>query len=156
MISSLGPLELQAGAAAAPGEDAVFIAVAEAGPLSLMLETDGERLSGGLQSMLSTDFGFLAAGIAADRDSISSTGTLMPRIRWGGSGWIHGGFSWQVTRTDSSTVGTMDLRSLFTLGRFAFIFALEDVLDDYRSYSFGITWSFTDEPPKVIEEEARG
>jgi hypothetical protein len=38
----------------------------------------------------------------------------------------------------------MDLKSMFTLGRFAFIFALEDVLDQWRSYSFGITWTFTD------------
>ena len=79
----------------------------------------------------------------------------MPSLPWGASGRIHGGVSWELLRADTSTSGTMDIKSMFTLGRFAFIFDVEDVLDDWRSYSFGITWTFSDHPPRIIEEDDR-
>jgi hypothetical protein len=137
-------LRLQGGVAVKPGDEARILGFAGAGPLDLYAESGEDEFVYGLQTAVRTDFGLLNAGCAVGEDTLSFAGTLMPCLRWGQGGRLYGGISWQVTDTDSTTSGTLDLKSSFTLGRFAFIFAVEDVVDDWRSYSFGVTWTFSD------------
>ncbi|MBN2585878.1 MAG: hypothetical protein JXA64_03705 [Candidatus Fermentibacteraceae bacterium] len=144
LIAEPWVLRLQAGLTAEPGADPRVMGAVGAGPSDLFVEVWDGVCTAGLQTVLNTDYGFLHAGARAGGDTLAFNGTLMPSVRWGAAGRLYGGVSWEVTGTDTSTVGTMDAGSMFTLGRFAFIFALEDVLDDWRSYSFGITWTFSD------------
>lgn len=152
LLSRFGILETQVGAVLIPGSSVSFIGIAGAGPVELNLGVDSDGFESGLQTLFSTGYGYLQAGTSMRKDTLRFAGTAMPSVRWGASGRIHGGISWELLNTDDRTSGTMDLKSLFTLGNFAFIFALEDVLDDYRSYTFGITWIFDDHPPRPIEE----
>lgn len=137
-------LRLQAGLASVPEEDPRFFGAVGTGPVDVFTEAgkDGARL--GIQSVLSTGYGFLRLGASMGKDSLLLNGIAMPSLPWGAGGRLHGGVSWEVVHSDTSTTGNMDARSMFTLGRFAFIFAVEDVLDEWRSYSFGITWTFSD------------
>lgn len=137
-------LRLQAGMAARPGEDPEILGAAAAGPMSVFIGTGDDGPAYGIQADMNTDHGFLQAGASVRDDTLRFAGTLMPSLRWGAGGRLHGGMSWEVTDADTATFGTIDLKSMFTLGRFAFIFAVEDVLDDWRSYSFGVTWTFSD------------
>ncbi len=155
MLAEAGIFHFQAGVALAPDADPRFIGVAGIDPLEITLEADKEGIEGGIQSLVSTSFGFLHAGASIKEDTVRFRGIALPFLPWGASGRIHGGVSWELLHADTSTSGTMDVKSLFTLGRFAFIFALEDVLDDYRSYSFGITWTFSDHPPRITEGDDR-
>ena len=155
MLAEAGIFHFQAGVALAPDADLRFIGVAGIDPLEITLEADKDGIEGGIQSLVSTSFGFLHAGASIKEDTVRFRGIALPFLPWGASGRIHGGVSWELLHADTSTSGTMDVKSLFTLGRFAFIFALEDVLDDYRSYSFGITWTFSDHPPRIIEGDDR-
>ena len=155
ILAETGIFHFQAGAAVIPDSDLRFIGVAGIDPLELTVEAYKDGFEGGMQSLLSTSFGFLHAGVSFKEDTLRCRGIVLPFLPWGASGRIHGGVSWELLHADTSTTGTMDVKSLFTLGRFAFIFALEDVLDDYRSYSFGITWTFSDHPPRNIEEDDR-
>ncbi len=152
ILAEPGIFNLQAGIAVVPDSDPRFIGVAGIDPLEIVLEADKNGFEGGIQSMLSTDYGFLHAGASIKVDTVSFGGIVLPSVPWGAAGRIHGGVSWELLKADSSTSGTMDIKSLFTLGRFAFIFAVEDVLDDYRSYSYGITWTFSDQPPREESE----
>jgi hypothetical protein len=144
LLASPWILRLQAGVALEPGGDPGIIGAAGTGPSDVFLEYREGGLKAGIQTSVTTDHGFLHAGGSADADTLRCTGILMPALRWGAGGMLYGGVSWELTATDTSTVGTLDARSMFTLGRFAFIFAMEDVLDDWRSYSFGVTWTFSD------------
>ncbi|MEN8209775.1 MAG: hypothetical protein ABFR50_11055 [Candidatus Fermentibacteria bacterium] len=155
LLAEPGIFHLQAGIAAVPDENLRIIGVAGIDPLEITVEADKDGIEGGIQSLLNTTFGFLHAGASLKEDTVSFRGIVLPYLPWGASGRIHGGVSWELLHADTSISGTMDIKSLFTLGRFAFIFALEDVLDDYRSYSFGITWSFSDHPPEIIKEDDR-
>ncbi len=155
ILAETGIFHFQAGAAVIPDSDLRFIGVAGLDPLEITVEADKDGFEGGMQSLVNTSFGFLHAGISIKEDTIRCRGIALPFLPWGASGRIHGGVSWELLHADTSTSGTMDVKSLFTLGRFAFIFALEDVLDDYRSYSFGLTWTFSDHPPRIIEEDDR-
>jgi hypothetical protein len=144
LIAEPWVLRLQAGLTAEPGADPRIMGAVGAGPSDLFVEVWDGVFRTGLQTVVNTEYGFLHAGARAGEDTLVFNGILMPSVPWGAAGRLYGGISWEVTGTDTSTVGTMDARSMFTLGRFAFIFALEDVLDDWRSYSFGITWTFSD------------
>ncbi len=155
ILAEPGIFNLQGGLAIIPDSDPRFIGVAGIDPFEITLEADKNGFEGGIQSLLSTNYGFLHAGASIKEDTVRCNGIVLPSLPWGDSGRIHGGVSWELVHADTSTSGTMDIKSLFTLGRFAFIFALEDVLDDYRSYSFGITWTFSDQPPRIIEEDDR-
>lgn len=150
-----GPFRLQAGVAVPPGEEALLIGTAGMGPLDAFLQVREGSVEGGLQADLSGRRGLLNSGVFLLEDTVRFAGTLMPAVRWGASGRIYGGMSWEVTDRDSVTSGTMDLRAMFTLNRFAFIFAIEDVLDSWRSYSFGVTWSFSDRRRRFEEEGER-
>lgn len=144
LIARPWKLRLQAGLASVPGGDPRFFGAAGTGPVDIFTEAgdDGVRL--GIQTALSSGYGFLRAGASIGKDSLLLNGIAMPSLPWGAGGRLHGGVSWEVTRSDTGTTGNMDARSMFTLGRFAFIFAVEDVLDEWRSYSFGVTWTFSD------------
>jgi hypothetical protein len=155
ILAEAGIFHFQTGIAVVPDADPRLIGVAGIDPLEITLEADKDGFEGGIQSLVSTSFGFLHAGASIKKDTVRLRGIALPFLPWGASGRIHGGVSWELMHADTSTSGTMDVKSLFTLGRFAFIFALEDVLDDYRSYSFGITWTFSDHPPRIIEEDDR-
>jgi hypothetical protein len=155
ILADIGIFNFQAGIAVEPDSDPRFIGVAGLDPLELVIEADDDGFEGGFQSMIETRWGFLHAGTSFTRDTLRCNGILLPSLPWGAHGRFHSGISWELIRADSSTSGTMDINSLFTLGRFAFIFAIEDVLDDWRSYSFGITWTFSDDPPRRIEEDDR-
>ncbi len=155
VLAESGIFHFQGGVAVVPDSDPRFIGVAGIDPLEVSIEADKDGFEGGIQSLLNTSFGFLHAGGSIKEDTVRFRGIVLPFLPWGASGRIHGGVSWELMHADTSTSGTMDIKSLFTLGRFAFIFALEDVLDDYRSYSFGITWTFSDHPPRIIEEDDR-
>jgi len=155
ILAEPGIFNLQAGIALIPDSDPRFVGVAGIDPVGITLEADENGFEGGIQSLINTSYGFLHAGASIKEDTVAFRGIALPYLPWGASGRIHGGVSWELMHADTSTIGTMDIKSLFTLGRFAFIFALEDVLDDYRSYSFGITWTFSDQPPLIIEEDDR-
>ncbi|NOQ22524.1 MAG: hypothetical protein GQ565_07735 [Candidatus Aegiribacteria sp.] len=155
ILAESGIFNLQAGIAVMPDSDPRFVGVAGIDPLEITLEADKDGFEGGIQSLISTSYGFMHLGTSIKEDTVRFSGIALPSLPWGASGRIHGGVSWELLRADSNTSGTMDIKSLFTLGGFAFIFALEDVLDDYRSYSFGITWTFSDHPPRIIEEDDR-
>ncbi|OPL18577.1 MAG: hypothetical protein AVO35_04390 [Candidatus Aegiribacteria sp. MLS_C] len=139
-----GPIRLQAGVALPPGDEAVLIGAAGTGPLEAFVQVEEGSFEGGLQAGMSGRSGLLNSGVFLLGDTVRFSGTFMPALRWGRSGRIYGGLSWEVADSDTVTSGTIDLRTMFTLGRFAFIFAAEDVLDSWRSYSFGVTWSFSD------------
>lgn len=156
LIARYGFLDIQAGAAQSPGSDISFIGIAGAGPAELNLSIDSDGIEGGLQTILTTGFGYLHSGVTLKADTTRFAGTVMPSVGWGASGRIHGGVTWDLLNAHDHTSGTMDLKSLFTLGNFAFIFAIEDILDDYRSYTFGVTWIFTDRPPRRAGEEGDG
>ena len=117
--------------------------------------TTGDGTSGGLQILVPDPSLTCRAGLGAGGDSLVFRGEVMPSVRWGGAGRISAGGSWELThrRGPGTTVGTIHVKSLFTVDRFAFIFSVEDVLDDWRSYTFGVSWSFTDHPPRPPEEE---
>ncbi len=155
ILAEPGIFHFQSGIALIPDSDLRFIGVAGIDPLEITLEADKNGFEGGIQSLISTSYGFLHAGASIKEDTLRFRGIALPSLPWGAAGRIHGGVSWELMHADTSNSGTMDIKSLFTLGRFAFIFALEDVLDDYRSYSFGITWTFDDQPPRIIEEDDR-
>ncbi|MCD4847576.1 MAG: hypothetical protein K8R76_05235 [Candidatus Aegiribacteria sp.] len=156
LIARYGFLDIQAGAVLPPGSDISFIGIAGAGPVELNLSINSGGIEGGLQTICTTGFGYLHSGVSLKEDTIRFAGTVMPSVRWGASGRIHGGVTWDLLNAHDHTSGTMDLKSLFTLGKFAFIFAVEDILDDYRSYTFGITWIFNDSPPRRAGEEEGG
>lgn len=155
ILAETGIFNFQAGIAVVPDSHPRFVGVAGIDPVEIVLEADKNGFEGGIQSLISTDYGFLHAGTSMKKDTVRFQGVVLPSLPWGASGRIHGGISWELLHADTSTSGTMDIKSLFTLGRFAFIFDLEDVLDDYRSCSFGITWAFSDYPPRIIEEDDR-
>ncbi|MCK5116637.1 MAG: hypothetical protein KAR44_08550 [Candidatus Aegiribacteria sp.] len=155
ILAETGIFHFQTGVAVTPNSHLRVIGVAGIDPLEISVEADKDGFEGGIQSLVNTSFGFLHAGVSIKEDTLRCRGIALPFLPWGASGRIHGGVSWELMHADTSTSGTMDVKSLFTLGRFAFIFALEDVLDDYRSYSFGITWTFSDHPPRIIEEDDR-
>jgi len=155
LIAESGIFNFQAGITVLQDSDPHFIGLAGIENLQVIVDADRNGFEGGMQSSLITEYGFLHAGTSIKEDSIKFDGIVLPSLPWGASGRIHGGVSWEYLHTDTTETGTMDVKSLFTLGRFAFIFALEDVLDDYRSYSFGITWTFSDMPPEIIEGDDR-
>ena len=155
ILAETGIFNFQAGVAAAPDADPRFIGLAGIEYLEVIMEADKNGFEGGIQSLIGTDYGFLHTGTSIGRDTVRFQGIAMPSLSWGASGRIYGGVSWELLHADTSTSGTMDIKSLFTLGRFAFIFDIEDVLDDWRSSSFGITWTFSDHPPRIIEEDDR-
>ncbi len=52
---------------------------------------------------------------------------------------------------------TLDAVMGFTLVTFSLFAAVEDITDDaHRSWSFGITWSYTDQPPVTPAGETEG
>ncbi len=157
LVTSYGPFAIQAGAIALPGKDPEFMCLTGYGPLQGVISTGPDGLSGGLQTLLHTRWGLGRAGAALRGDTLRFSGMLLPSLPWGANGRFHAGMAWELTHemTGERTYGTADIRSLFTLGRFAFIFAVEDVLDDYRSYTFGITWKFGDHPPRRPAEEGQ-
>ncbi len=155
ILAETGIFNFQAGVAVIPDSHPRIIGITGIDPIEIVLEADKNGFEGGIQSLISTDYGFLHAGTSIKKDTVRFQGIALPSLPWGASGRIHGGVSWQLLHADTSTSGTMDVKTLFTLGRFAFIFDLEDVLDDCRSYSFGITWTFSDYPPRIIEEDDR-
>lgn len=146
-------LNFQIGAVKPPDSAVFMLGVLSGGPASIVVSIDSGGVESGLQTILTADHGFLMAGSSIESDTIKFSGTVMHNLRWGANGLIHGGVSWELTDTPDDLTGTLDLKSMFTLGRFAFIFAVEDILDDYHSYTFGITWTFNDHPPRRIEEE---
>lgn len=154
LIRTLGPLAVQAGMVAPPGRDPQFMAAASVW-LATAYMTTGDGTSGGLQILVPDPSLTCRAGLGIGGDSLVFSGEAMPSIRWGGAGRISAGGSWELThrRGPGTTVGTFHAKSLFTVDRFAFIFSVEDVLDDWRSYTFGISWSFNDDPPRPPEEE---
>lgn len=155
ILTEVRGFRLQAGIAAVAGDDPRLLGTAGAGPADLMVEAGKDGFQGGLQALIRTDYGFAYAGAAALKDTLRLGGTLMPSLPWGAEGRFHGGASWEMTRSPNGYAGTLDLVSMFTLGRFAFIFAVEDMTDELRSYSFGITWAFTDHPPRAAVSEER-
>ncbi|MBD3277292.1 MAG: hypothetical protein GF388_03245 [Candidatus Aegiribacteria sp.] len=156
IIGSSGIFSFQAGLAKQPGENARMVGLVGLLDLHLMVEADENEVQGGAQVALANDYGLFFSGAGLTQDSLFCSGTLLPSLPWGHAGRIHGGVSWEAWATDSTSGGTLDLKSMFTLGRFAFIFAVEDIVDSWRSYSFGVTWSFRDEPPAPEEREDRG
>jgi len=157
LVTSLGPLSLQAGAIVLPRKDAEFIALAGSGPVQAVISTGPGSVSGGLQTLVQTRWLLGRAGAALRGDTLRFSGLILPSLPWGANGRFLAGMSWELTHemTGDRTYGTADIRSLFTLGRFAFIFAVEDVLDDWRSYTFGITWKFEDLPPRRPPEDGQ-
>ncbi len=153
ILAETGIFNFQAGIAALQDSDPRFMGLAGIDSFEILLEADKNGFEGGIQTLVNTSHGFLHAGASMKKDSIRFHGIVLPSVPWGASGRIHGGVSWELLRTSSGTGGTMDIVSMFTLSRFAFIFDLKDVLDDWRSYSFGITWTFSDEPPRRSTEE---
>lgn len=156
IIGTTGIFRFQAGLAKHPGEAPRAIGILGLSGFDLMVEADEDDVQGGLQAAFATYHGLFFAGAGVSGDSLFCDGTLLPSLPWGHSGRIHGGLSWEAWATDSTSGGTVDLKSMFTLGRFAFIFAVEDIVDSWRSYSFGVTWTFRDEPPAPEEREDRG
>jgi hypothetical protein len=155
ILAETGIFNFQAGVAVIPDSDIRFIGLAGIKSLEVIVEADKNGFEGGIQSLINTYYGFLHAGTSIGKDTLRFQGIAMPSLPWGASGRIYGGVSWELLHTDTGTSGTMDIKSLFTLGRFAFILDLEDILDDWRSSSFGITWTFSERPPQIIEEDER-
>ena len=155
LMTDVGPLRLQAGAMAAPGSDLGFMVIAGSGPVEATVVTGPGGFSGGVQALALTRWGLGRAGAALRGDTLRFSGMLLPSLPWGANGRIHAGASWELTYESSleKVYGTADVRSMFTLGSFAFIFAVEDVLDDWRSYTFGVTWDFSDLPPRRPQDE---
>jgi hypothetical protein len=154
LAASFGALRTTAGLVAPPGEKAAFLASVSVWRLTGSVIT-ANGFSGGLEALVSGPPLALRAGVAAGGDSLLFRGEALPSIRWGAAGRISAGGSWELVHHggSGSTVGTMDLKTLFTLDRFAFVFSVEDVLDSWRSYTFGVSWAFSDNPPRPPEEE---
>ncbi len=88
-----------------------------------------------------------------DRDSLSLSAWVLPGVNWyrarlEAGGRIRGGVD------DGGWQGTVDALAGFTLRTFSFALALEDVTDaTSRSWTFGVTWSFSEKPPVFSGEE---
>ncbi len=155
LFGTLGPLDLQVGAAYYEGHGASAMAGCGLGPAMCWVSLDGDGAAGAVQTDLETGILTAQACAAFTGDTLRFSGRSLAGLPWGAAGRISAGPSWSATLADGEPAGTMDARSLFTLGTFGFIFAVEDVLDDFRSYSFGAVWSFSDLPPEPAEEGER-
>ncbi len=155
-----GPLELQAGVFAAPGDDPALLVQADAGPATARLVLDFDAIAAGVDLDFSMD-NLLARGsfTAWESDSAAVAGLLLPSIRYWNA-WISAGARCDLLWTDGEGwEGSVDFLSAFALGRFALIFAVENVDSDLqRNWTYGITWEFTDRPPVIDtgEEEDEG
>jgi hypothetical protein len=154
IAATVGHVRATAGAVASPGESVSLLANLSYRLLTASLRS-GNGISGGLEALVSGPPLACRAGAAAGGDSLLFRGEALPSLRWGAAGRIYAGGSWELVhhRGTGSTLGTMDLKTMFTLDRFAFILSVEDVLDGWRSYTFGISWVFSDDPPGPPEEE---
>ena len=156
----LGPVGLQAGVYAAPGDDPSFLLQADAGPATARALLSGGRVAAGADLDLSIDHLLARGSVTAwESDSLSLAGSILPWIRYWNAR-ITAGARCDLSWADGEGwSGTVDLLSAFTLGRFAFVLAVEDVdYDPGRSWTFGISWEFTDRPPSIDtgEDEGRG
>jgi hypothetical protein len=156
--TEFGPLGLQAGAYAPPGEDIRLLVQANAGPAAALAVLDDGRLSAGAQLDF-TMSNLMARGSVTmtGEDTVSVAGVLLPSVRYWNA-LISAGARCDLDWIDGDGwSGTADLLSTFTLGRFALMVAVENVDDDYaRSWTYGITWEFTDTPPFSDEESGSG
>jgi hypothetical protein len=156
----LGPLELQTGVYAAPGDDPALLLQADAGPATARLVLDGKTVAAGGDLCFSV-INLLAKGsfTAWESDSAAVAGLLLPSVRYWNA-WIRAGARCDLRWAEGvGWEGSVDILSAFTLGRFAMLFAVENVDDDLeRNWTYGISWEFTDRPPSVDtgEEDDRG
>ena len=150
-----GFLRMQGGMVMPPGEDAGVFATVGAGPIDAFLFSATDSTSWGVEASSSGRLGRAGAGVFLTGDTLDFTGNFLPSVPWGEEGRIHGGVSCNMRRSGDYLSGTLDIISVFTLESFAFIFAIEDAVDDLRSYSFGVTWAFEDNVPVPEEREER-
>lgn len=91
-----------------------------------------------------------------DRDSLSLTAWALPGIDWYRARLEAGGRI-RADLVDREWEGSMDLLAGFTLRTFSFALALEDLTETAsRSWTFGVTWSFSEGPPAAPGEEEGG
>ena len=95
---------------------------------------------------------------AWESDSVRVAGLVLPSIRYWNARISAGARCDLLWSAGNGWRGTVDVLSTFTLGRFAFVFSVENIDDDYRrNWTYGLTWEFTDKPPVIpTEEESRG
>lgn len=89
-----------------------------------------------------------------DRDSLALTAWALPGFDWYRAR-IEGGLRATAEKGwEEPWTGTLDALAGFTLRTFSFALALENITSDPgRSWTFGVTWSFTDDPPAIREDE---
>ena len=157
--ADLGPVQLQGGVYAAPGDDPSLLFQADAGPATGRIVVSDEGSAAGADLDFSVD-GFLLRGSATawESDSVRVAGLVLPSIRYWNARISAGARCDLLWSAGNGWRGTVDVLSTFTLGRFAFVFSVENIDDDYRrNWTYGLTWEFTDKPPVIpTEEESRG
>jgi hypothetical protein len=91
-----------------------------------------------------------------DRDSLSVTTWLLPGMDWYRAR-IEAGLRVSAGMDSGEDwTGSFDALAGFTLRTFNFALALEDFTSNLtRSWTFGVTWSFSDNPPLRKEDEDR-
>lgn len=130
-----------------PNDDSPFtLGVIDYGPaeLSLALDNYGKFIAG-CSVITNLPFAFLRTSARSITDTLEFSGTALPYFNWGANGHIYCGVSWEYCSIkESEDTFDLDAVSLFTLNRFAFIFGIEEILEDSRNYTFGIVWGFDD------------
>ena len=90
-------------------------------------------------------------------DILSTTSWMLLGVNWYRARIETGPRFTAVMDSTGTWVETIDLLLGFTLASFSLESAVEDITQDAdRSWSFGITWAFTDEPPVTPVEETEG
>lgn len=96
-----------------------------------------------------------AAGLCwdFDRDSLSLAAWVLPGMNWYRARVEAGGRVSGGVDAEGGWTATFDALAGFTLRTFSFALGLQDLTRPAdRSWTFGVTWSFTDEPPAPPEE----
>ncbi len=146
-ITEIGEVTLELGHIYKSGNDTPYsLCVLQYGPaeLSLILDNYG-NFRANCSVITKLPYAVLKTSVSTSADTAGFTGLALPYIKWGETGHIYGGASWDYRSIDrEEDILGFDIVSLFTLNTFAFIFSIEEVLDDSRNYTFGITWGFDD------------
>lgn len=98
--------------------------------------------------------GMGAASWDFDTDSLSLCAWALPGLNWYRARIEAGARVAAGMDSAGEWRGALDALAGFTLRTFSFALALEDVTTpENRSWTFGVTWSFSDSPPDLPEEE---
>jgi hypothetical protein len=158
--AALGSFDVSAGGFAAPGDDLSLLVAVGTGPVSATLISENDQTIAGCDLVMSLENLLIRGSAAAfETDSVRVAGMLLPSIRYWNARISAGGRCDLTWSEDGDWQGSVDLLSGFTLGNFALVLAVEDVDSDLkRSWTYGLTWYFTDRPPEIEtgEDERRG